>query len=253
MTTSGGSDPGSGAWLRRLASRRTGIVGGAVALAAVVVALVLTGALGSDGDPDPTAAPTPSASSSPTPTAAPSPDPTPTPSAPAPTPTPTDPADPGAAAGDGTGQAPVDVVEPPQVVPELPPVPLSGEADFGTEVAARLTAVARVDGEGQGLGEDSGPALAVTVEMTNGTAAAVDLSFVVVNLADAAGNPGQMLLGDPRSAPFTGALEPGASRTATYVLRLPADDTTDVTVTLSYGAEAPTAVFSGPVPTGSAG
>ena len=75
-----------------------------------------------------------------------------------------------------------------------------------------------------------------------------DLSVVVVNLADAAGNPGQMLLGDPRSAPFTGGLEPGASRTATYVLRLPADDTTDVTVTLSYGAEAPTAVFSGPVP-----
>ncbi len=250
MTSSGGTDAGSRAWLRWPPTRRTGIVGGAAALAAVALTLALTGAFGSDDDADPAAAPTPSTSASPTPTESPAPGPSPTATPTAPAPEPPAPSDPAAPADEGSGQAPVDVVVPPAEVPVLPPVPLSEEADFGTQVAARLTAVARVDGEGQGLGEDSGPALAVTVEMTNGTAAAVDLSVVVVNLTDAAGNPGQMLLGDPRSAPFTGPLAAGASATATYVLRLPADDTTDVSVTLSYGAEAPTAVFSGPVPAG---
>jgi hypothetical protein len=236
-------------------SRRTGLVAGGAAVLALAVAVAVGLGAGDRDDPDAgtPAGATPSATTGPR-----------TPSAPAPsagsdaTPGPDDTGTPtaepttGPAPGaDAPGPAPDDAPAP-TAVPELPPVPLtdgsSGTAEFGTEVAARLAGVARVDGQGQGLGEDSGPALAVTVQMDNGTAEPLDLSFVAVTLLDDAGNPGQVLLGDPRSAPFTGPLAPGGTAEATYVLRLPDPGTTGVTVTVSYGAEAPTAVFTGPVP-----
>ncbi len=182
------------------------------------------------------------------------------------------PAPPGAAAEDAAGDgSPQDVApggaaaEPPPVagpdpsgletvapreVPVLPSVPLSEPADFGNRVTARLASVARVDGEGQGPGERSGPAVLVRVELRNDTPDPLTVDYVVVDLTDGAGTPGSALFGDPRSAPFSGSLEPGASRVGDYVLRLPDGATDPVTVTVSYGAEAPTAVFTGPVPTG---
>ena len=132
---------------------------------------------------------------------------------------------------------------------QLPPVALDATADFGNAVTASLTQVDRVDGQGQGLGERDGPALAVSVEMTNDSAETVDLDYVVVNLYAPDGAPGSTLSGDPRSQPFSGLLAPGESRTAVYVIRIPATAAGSATVTVSYGAAVPTVVFTGEVPT----
>lgn len=146
-----------------------------------------------------------------------------------------DPSDP--ALGSGT----VDVVE-------LPAVDIAEEAEFGGDVSARIAEVARVDGEGRGVGERSGPALELTVEIINDSAEVVDLDYVVVNLYGPDGAPGPALMGDPRSAPFSGTVDPGKSATAVYVHRLPDPDAATARVTVSYGAGAPTVVFAGEVP-----
>lgn len=146
-----------------------------------------------------------------------------------------DPADPALA------PTPVDVVE-------LPPVGLDEVAEFGTGVRARVVSAERVDGQARGPGERSGPALAITVELVNETSAAVSLDHVVVNLADAeSGRPGSWITGDPRTAHFSGDLLAAESRVGVYVIRLPDPDVDEVRVDVSYGAQAPTVVFSGEV------
>lgn len=130
---------------------------------------------------------------------------------------------------------------------ELDPVELDETAEFGTSVSARVVSTERVDGQGQGVGERSGPALAIGVELTNASGSPVSLDYVVVNLYDAAGAPGPTLSGDPRSKPFSGTLANGATAGGVYVIRLPDPDATSVRVTVSYGAEAPTVVFEGDV------
>lgn len=139
------------------------------------------------------------------------------------------------------GSGGVDVVE-------LPPVDIAEEAEFGGDVSARIAEVTRVDGEARGVGERAGPALELTVEIINDSAEVVDLDYVVVNLFGPDGAPGPALLGDPRSAPFSGTLDPGATASAVYVNRLPDPDATSARVTVSYGAGAPTVVFAGEVP-----
>ena len=131
----------------------------------------------------------------------------------------------------------------------LPAVGLAEPASFGNKVSARLTTSVRVEGKGQGVGERSGPSLLVTVEITNSSAAQIDLDYIVVNLYGSHGAPGQLLLGDGRSAPMSGKLASKTSRTGTYVLRLPDPTPDTVTVTVNYGAQAPTAVFTGKVRT----
>jgi len=139
---------------------------------------------------------------------------------------------------------------PPRTEVVLPPVGLAERADFGNKVSARLTRSVRIEGKGQGIGERSGPSLLVTVEITNSSAATIDLDYIVVNLYGGPDDaPGQLLLGDPHSAPMSGKLAPKASRSGTYVLRLPDPTPDEVTVTVNYGAETPTAVFTGKVST----
>lgn len=132
-------------------------------------------------------------------------------------------------------------------VVELPAVGLDQGADLGNQVTARLTGAVRVAGVGKGVGELSGPAVLVTVEFANASSGGVDLDYVVVNLYGPDGAPGSALLGDGRSKPFSGLLAPGESRSGVYVLRLPDPVAAPVTVTVSYGAETPTAVFTGDV------
>jgi hypothetical protein len=130
---------------------------------------------------------------------------------------------------------------------ELPPVPITAVAEFGTEVSARVVSTKRVDGQAAGPGERSGPALELTIELTNDTRSAVSLDYVVVNLYAPDGAPGSTLAGDPRSAPFSGSLAPGQSRSGVYVIRLPDPEAKTARVSVSYGAEAPTVVFEGEV------
>ena len=138
-----------------------------------------------------------------------------------------------------------------QIVPEAPvttapAVGLTDTADFGDRVTARITQVAAVQATATLPGEVSGPAVAVTVEITNSSAETVGLDSVTLTLTDAAGNPASPIAADP-STPLSGVLAAGAAATGTYVFTVPADQRNPVTVTVSYSSGAPTLVFSGQV------
>jgi hypothetical protein len=93
-------------------------------------------------------------------------------------------------------------------------------------------------------GEVSGPAVKVTLRLTNGTGGAFPLSTATVNAYyGSSATPAAPVAGDSAAKPFTGSLQPGASATAVYVFTVPADDDEAVTVTLSDQAGAQLVVF----------
>ncbi|GIG38662.1 hypothetical protein [Cellulomonas phragmiteti] len=139
--------------------------------------------------------------------------------------------------GDGSAPAPGEL-------PTMPPVGFADAADFGTGVTAEVVRVDPIEAEGRGPGELSGPALAFRVEVSNDSAAPVDLASVTVNVTDAAGAPGAPLSGPP-AAPFTGAVDPGGSATGTYVFLVPDAARDQVVLEVSYSTDASVVVFSG--------
>lgn len=138
-----------------------------------------------------------------------------------------------------------------QIVPEVPvttapAVALTETADFGGQVSARIAQVSAVQATATLPGEVSGPAVAVTVEITNSSGQAVGLDAVTVTMADADGNPASSMTGAP-AGPLQGVLDAGAARSGTYVFTVPADRRNPVTVTVNYSSGAPTLVFTGEV------
>ncbi|MGY1601002.1 hypothetical protein [Geodermatophilus sp. SYSU D00815] len=129
----------------------------------------------------------------------------------------------------------------------LAPVPLAEPVEYGDGLSARLVDIKAITAEARGVGETSGPALVVIVELTNTAEAPVALDTVAVNMfLGADGAPAARLVGDS-GAPFSGSLEPGASAQAVYAFTVPVDRRDVVTVTVGVTPDAGTAVFSGSV------
>jgi hypothetical protein len=127
----------------------------------------------------------------------------------------------------------------------LPSVGLDEPAASGDGVTAQVRSIEAIDGAGSGPGNISGPALRVTLQLTNGTAAPIALDFVSIGLTHGSDNTPASPLNDPSADPFTGTLEPGAAGDGVYVFSMPEDDRDLVTVSVGYRAGAPYLVFSG--------
>lgn len=174
---------------------------------------------------------------------------------PSPAATPTADAEPGTY---GTSVLPADEAAPtsvPQVVladvpgrpATLTPVALDQSVDFGDGVTARLDDIKAITAEAHGVGETSGPALVVVVEVTNTGSAPVSLGTVAVNAyLGTDGRPAGRLQGDS-GLPFGGSLQPGASAQAVYAFTVPLEERDLVTVTVGVTPESGIAVFAGPV------
>ncbi len=131
----------------------------------------------------------------------------------------------------------------------LPPVPVGATADYGTGVSASVESVTPVEAVGGRIrGETSGPGVVITVRVHNDSDAPVDLDSVVVDLYAGDGQVGAAITGDPHSSPASGPLAPGAATTATYVRLLPDPTSEQVSITVSYAGQIPSAVFEGSVP-----
>jgi hypothetical protein len=161
----------------------------------------------------------------------------------------------GTATSTGTGepppQAPVtpeptgpprNVDEPP---PSLPAVALDDEAAVGNGITAEVVSLDAIAGTGTGPGNIAGPALRVTVQISNGTTAPVSLDGVVVDLTHGADLAPASPLDDPSAAPFTGTVEPQGHREGVYVFTVPEDQRDAVTVSVGYQAGAPFLLFTG--------
>jgi hypothetical protein len=224
--TSGSATPGTTGTTRR--RRLVAAIVAVVVLAAAVLTLVLT--VGGDDDRDEDGGGGTAAGSS-APTSAP-------PTAPGsetvaplpPTPAPTGPTE--------------DVDEPPAALAE---VALDAPAAVGNGVVATVPSIESFEGAADGPGNIAGPALRITVRIENGTAEAVSLDGVAVNLYTGDDRAPASPLEDPSRAPFTGTVAPGDSAEAVYVFSVATDARDVVTLEVGYQAGAPLLLFTGPV------
>jgi len=135
---------------------------------------------------------------------------------------------------------------PSAVVTTRPAVPLAGTAQFGGRVSAQILSARSMTAQARGPGEVSGPAVALSIRLVNGSSKALGLTDVVVDVQDAAGTPGVPMSADP-ARPFSGSLAAGAQADAVYVFGLPADHRSPISVSVSYSTEAPIVLFVGVV------
>ncbi len=129
-------------------------------------------------------------------------------------------------------------------------MPIEKPADFGGGVTAQIVGVAAVAGNGQGVGDLDAPAVQVRVKVANDTGEPLSMDSVVVNAYYGADDtPASPLLGDPSADWLRGQLADGRTATGVYLFTVPPDERDQVTITVSYRAGTPIAVFEGSVPT----
>lgn len=208
----------------------------AVAAASILLAIIVSGCSEDQqaGSGSPTAGPSASAQPSGPTSSAP---PTSSPSAATTSKPPSTPVAPSA-----TGN--VNQTVPTKAVSSRPPVKLDKPAKPTQTVVVTLPSIKAINAKGQGPGEVSGPALAVTVKVTNDGDSDVDLTSTVVNLTAANGDPGSMMTGAP-AKPLPAKVKPGKSASGVYVFAVPKNQRNPITVEASINADVPVAVFRG--------
>lgn len=141
--------------------------------------------------------------------------------------------------GDGNIQQTV----PTSAAASNPPVALDATGDVGNGVTVSLGSIESVTAEAQMAGEVAGPGVRFQVTIVNGSTEPIDLSDVIVDLADANGTPAiQMTAG---ASPLGGSLDAGATASGIYIFATPDSYTNPATISVGYSAAAPVAVFSG--------
>ena len=133
------------------------------------------------------------------------------------------------------------------VVPSvLPETSLSATVMPATDISVGLKEIESVDAVSITPGEVNGPAAQITVEIQNGTDAALDVNSVEVGLTDSMGQPG-IPVTTAASSSFSGQIAPGSTATGVYVFRVPPDHRNPILVTVSYTAGGALAQFSGTI------
>ncbi len=135
------------------------------------------------------------------------------------------------------------LVTPTAVPSTAPPVALQAPAKVDSVVVSLVT-IQSLTVSANGPGEVAGPALAVTVKISNNSSAAVDVSHAVVTLLDSQGQVGTPTPESP-AAPFTGSVQPGASASGVYVFDIAQTQRNPINVYVTYTAGAATAHFVG--------
>lgn len=125
------------------------------------------------------------------------------------------------------------------------PVPLDDAAAVKSGLDAKVTNMAAVDGEANGIGEIAGPAIRFSVEVTNDTDADVSTNSVVVSLEYGKDATPAGQLSGPDIADFPPVISKGKTATATYVFNVPVADRGLVRILLSVDASLPIAAFEG--------
>ena len=112
-------------------------------------------------------------------------------------------------------------------------------------MTAKISKVAAITATARGPGEISGPAVALTLAITNGSAASISLANSVVNLYYGATQVPGIPMSGPPSSPFAGALGAGKTASSVYVFTIPVADRANVLITISYSPSAPVVQFTG--------
>lgn len=126
----------------------------------------------------------------------------------------------------------------------LAPVGLEQVVDVDGRMTAQVVEAVRTRGRARIAGEIAGPAIRVTVRLTNTSSRPVSLRGVSVGAHDAGGDV-LSALGTRPSRPFRGPVAPGASAEGVYLFSLSTGGSAPFTFAVSYAAAAPVAVFVG--------
>ncbi|WP_409329156.1 hypothetical protein [Trujillonella humicola] len=129
--------------------------------------------------------------------------------------------------------------------PTQDPVALDQTAAVGDGVTVDVVGLEGIEGAATGPGNVAGPALRVTVRLTNGTPEPVSLDGTAVDLRYGFDQAPASPLEDPSQVRFSGVVEPGASAEGTYVFSVPVDARDAVTVIVGYAPGAPFVVLTG--------
>ncbi|MFM9919172.1 hypothetical protein [Lacisediminihabitans sp. H27-G8] len=214
---------GFAAWIRR--NRVLAIVLAALLVVLIVVGAVVATALAASQGPvsaganaGSTATPRPSQSS----TASPSP--SASPGAPTPTPSPT--------------------IDPAFGAPVAATVDKAAPAQLTGSLTARIVSSTPITATGTQVGEVSGPAIQVVLELVNGSAASVSLDAVSVNGYYGSDlTPASPIVPKETSTAFAGSLAANAKATGTYVFSVPKSDQPSFVLTMSASAGGALIVF----------
>lgn len=150
---------------------------------------------------------------------------------------------PGASASPTPSAAPT--IDPDYGAPVAETVPKDAEGNLGGGFTARLAAIESIEATGTQVGEISGPAAQVDVEVTNGTGADIVLDSVTVNAyygKDA--TPASPIASPTGNDGFSGILKPGEKATARFIFTAPKDQQKTLVLTVSPRAGAPIVVFA---------
>ena len=126
-----------------------------------------------------------------------------------------------------------------------PPVPAAATATFVAGVTVHLLSRRTVRLVGQGPGELSGPAVALTLDLRNGSSQVVDLDASQVTAAYADGTPAVASSATP-SRPWTGRLAPGGRARGSYVFLTPSGRQPAMSLNISYDPRRPVVLLEVP-------
>ena len=151
---------------------------------------------------------------------------------------------PSEAPSEAPGPTPLGTVSP-SVRRTLPPARPSVPVTVAPSARAVLVGSREVTVEARGPGEIGGPAIAVTLAVTNPSARRLSLRAVAVT-AEIDGQEAEVATAPP-AAPLGGVLAPGATVRAVYVFVVPRQVRGSLELTVSLAPEVPVARFTVPV------
>lgn len=131
--------------------------------------------------------------------------------------------------------------------PTAPPVGLESPATPTSGVEVTLGSIESVEGEASLPGEVAGPALRVTVDVHNGTGAALDLAGLVTNLYYGADRTPAVELGGPGAVPMPSEVAAGEDASGTYVFNVPTEARDRVVIEVDLSVGSSVVLFEGPV------
>jgi hypothetical protein len=129
-----------------------------------------------------------------------------------------------------------------------PPVAIDKPATISPGLTAQITKLESVQGEAKTPGEVAGPAVRMTVTISNTTSAAASLATTVVTAYYGADQTPALELSAPGGSPLPAEVAAGTTVTGVYIFTVPTDKRNDVRIEVDYSVTVQPLVFEGPAP-----
>jgi len=132
-------------------------------------------------------------------------------------------------------------------VPDVTPIDITEPGAIAADLTAQISRVEEVEGTARGPGEVAGPALRVTVTITNSTSGEASLRTAVVSCYFGADRTPAPELREPGGRPLSAIVDAGTAVDGVYIFAVPEDQRDNVTIMVDYSVEVVPLLFQGDV------